>query len=117
MMHYLIKRRTPILLGLALTLLLFWIQVGGAGWNQLWDQYIAEPCELELARFGNNSATLGPEWDGSIDSLVGLDNPEIGGGMASNLDDYAKLLSLQLNDGACGENQVLSPEAVSCHTT
>jgi len=31
----------------------------------------------------------------------------------SDLDDYAKLISLHLNDGACGGNQVLSPEGVA----
>jgi CubicO group peptidase (beta-lactamase class C family) len=31
----------------------------------------------------------------------------------SDLDDYAKLISLHLNDGACGTNQVLSPDGVA----
>jgi len=88
-------------------------EVGGAGWNQLWDLYIAEPCELELARFGNNAGTLATEWDGNIDSLVGLENPQVEGGMAANLEDYAKLLSLHLNGGKCGDTQVLSPEGVA----
>jgi CubicO group peptidase (beta-lactamase class C family) len=86
--------------------------VGGAGWNQLWNQYIAEPCELKLSRFGNN-LTVPTEWDGNTDSLIGLENASIEAGMAANLDDYAKLLSLHLNDGACGDNQVLSPEGVA----
>jgi CubicO group peptidase (beta-lactamase class C family) len=86
--------------------------VGGASWNQLWDQYIAEPCELELSRFGNGFASV-TEWDGNIDNLPGQENPNIEGGLAANLDDYAKLLSLHLNDGACGDNQVLSPESVA----
>jgi CubicO group peptidase (beta-lactamase class C family) len=87
-------------------------EVGGATWNQLWDQYIAEPCGLEVARFGNNLASA-TRWDGNPDSLVGLDNPNMEGGMISNLDDYAKLISLHLNDGVCGDHRVLSPEAVA----
>lgn len=86
--------------------------VGGGTWNQLWDQYIAEPCGLEVARFGNNLSVSG-NWDGNPDSLIGLDNPNMEAGMISNLDDYAKLISLHLNDGACGDKQVLSPEAVA----
>lgn len=86
--------------------------VGGATWNQLWDQYIAEPCGLEVARYGNNLASA-PSWDGNPGSLAGLDNPNMEGGMMSNLDDYAKLISLHLNDGACGDQQVLSPAAVA----
>ncbi|MFT6957795.1 MAG: CubicO group peptidase (beta-lactamase class C family) [Halieaceae bacterium] len=85
--------------------------VGGAGWNQLLDQYISEPCDLEVFRFGNN-LSFPTEWDGNPDSLVGLDNPNIEGGAISNLDDYAKILMMHLNHGACGENQVLSAEAV-----
>ena len=86
--------------------------VGGGTWHQLWDQYIAEPCGLQVARFGNN-LSLADSWDGNPDSLVGLANPNIEGGMMSDLDDYAKLISLHLNDGACGGNQVLSPEGVA----
>ncbi|NCF18872.1 MAG: serine hydrolase [Haliea sp.] len=86
--------------------------VGGANWQHLWDQYIATPCELEQSRFGNNYS-IATDWDGNTDSLVGLENPWIGGGMATTLDDYAKLLSLHLNGGACGDHQVLSPESVA----
>ena len=85
--------------------------VGGAGWNQLLDQYIGEPCDLEVFRFGNNLA-FATEWDGNPDSLVGLYNPNIEAGAITNLDDYAKILMMHLNEGACGDNQVLSAEAV-----
>ena len=86
--------------------------VGGGTWHQLWDQYIAEPCDLKVARFGNN-LSIADSWDGNIDNLAGLENPSIEGGMMSDLDDYAKLISLHLNDGACGTNQVLSPDGVA----
>ncbi len=86
--------------------------VGGGTWAQLWDQYIAEPCGIELARYGN--LLYAPaSWDGNPDSLVGLDNPSMEGGMISNLEDYARIISLHLNDGACGEKQVLTREAVA----
>lgn len=85
--------------------------VGGATWSQLWDQYIGEPCELEVFRWANQLTTAAA-WDGSLDSLSGLDNPNIEGGAVTNLSDYAKILSMHLNDGACGDNQVLSQEAV-----
>jgi CubicO group peptidase (beta-lactamase class C family) len=86
--------------------------VGGGSWRQLWDQYIAEPCAIELANYGNNMSTS-TTWDGNPDSLLGLENPNMEGGLMSNLDDYARLISLHLNDGACGDKQVLSPEAVA----
>ncbi len=86
--------------------------VGGGSWNQLWDQYIAGPCELEISTYGNN-LSLAEQWDGNPESLVGRDNPNQEGGMMANLDDYAKLLSMHLNDGLCGDNRVLSPQGVA----
>lgn len=85
--------------------------VGGATWSQLWDQYIGGPCDLEVFRWANQLADA-QTWDGTLDSLAGLDNPNIEGGAVTNLSDYAKMLSMHLNDGACGDNQVLSKEAV-----
>jgi CubicO group peptidase (beta-lactamase class C family) len=85
--------------------------VGGSSWNQLWDAYIGEPCGLEVATYGNNLGNA-PAWDGNAESLIGLDNPNMEGGMMSNLDDYAKLLSLHLSGGLCGDNRVLSEEGV-----
>lgn len=86
--------------------------VGGGTWNQLWDQYIAEPCGMEIATYGNN-LSIPESWDGQPESLIGRDNPNQEGGMMSNLDDYARLLSLHLNDGLCGENRVLSADSVA----
>ena len=86
--------------------------VGGGTWSQLWHQYIAEPCAIEVARYGNNLSNPA-SWTGDPDSLVGLENPSLEGGLMSNLDDYAKLISMHLNDGACGDRRVLSPEAIA----
>lgn len=86
--------------------------VGGASWNQLFDAYIGQPCELEVFRYGNNLAVFA-DWTGDPDSLQGLENPNIEGGAISNLADYAKLIALHLNEGRCGDNQVLSPEGVA----
>jgi CubicO group peptidase (beta-lactamase class C family) len=86
--------------------------VGGGTWNQLWDEYIAGPCGMEIATYGNN-LSFAESWDGAPESLLGRDNPNQEGGMMSNLDDYAKLLSLHLNDGLCGDNRVLSADSVA----
>lgn len=86
--------------------------VGGGSWNQLWDQYIAGPCELDVATYGNMLATP-TEWDGNPDSLPGRDNPSIEGGMITDLEDYAKLVEMHLEGGLCGENRVLSEEGVA----
>jgi|TARA_R110002072_G_scaffold2461_5_gene20355 CubicO group peptidase (beta-lactamase class C family) len=86
--------------------------VGGGTWNQLWDQYIGEPCGLEIARFGNMLSAVS-SWEGNPEGLLGQDNPNMEAGLMSNLEDYAALISLHLNDGACGDTQVLSPEGVA----
>jgi len=86
--------------------------VGGGTWNQLWDEYIAEPCGLEIATYGNN-LSLAEQFDGMPESLVGRENANPEGGMMSNLDDYAKLLAVHLNDGVCGDTRVLSPESLA----
>ena len=83
-----------------------------ATWNQLVDQYLATPCELEVFTFGNMWEDL-TQWDGTPASLKGLANPHIGGGAITNLADYAKLLQVHLNGGYCGETQILSEAALA----
>ena len=83
-----------------------------ATWNQLVDQYLATPCGLEVFTFGNMWEDL-TQWDGTPSSLRGQSNPNIEGGAITNLADYAKLLQVHLNDGYCGETQVLSEAALA----
>lgn len=84
--------------------------VSGSTWAQAFDAYIATPCELETFRYGNMWTDL-EGWNGSLDSLRGLDNPHIEGGAVSSLQDYARILLMHLNDGMCGEKRIMSPEA------
>ena len=83
-----------------------------ATWNQLVDQYLATPCELEVFTFGNMWENL-LLWDGTPSSLKGQSNPNIEGGAITNLADYAKLLQMHLNGGYCGETQILSEAALA----
>jgi CubicO group peptidase (beta-lactamase class C family) len=80
-------------------------------WNQLVDEYLVEPCGLDVFTFGNMWQDL-TVWNGSPDSLAGLHNPNVEGGAITTLADYAKLLQVHLNGGYCGEHQILSPEAL-----
>ena len=79
---------------------------------QLFNQYIAEPCQLEVFRFGNPWSNVG-SWNGSPDSLISQDNPNIEGGGISNMRDYAKILQMMLDGGRCGSTQVLSEESLA----
>jgi len=86
-----------------------------ATWNQLVDQYLGEPCGLEVFTFGNPWQEIsfgGTSFNGTVESLPGQSNPHIGGGAITNLSDYAKLLQVHLNGGFCGDQQVLSQAAL-----
>lgn len=86
--------------------------VTNSTWNQAFNHYIAQPCELEVFTYGNMWANLG-DWTGFPDSLSGQQNAHVEGGGISNMRDYAKLLSMHLNDGRCGNTQVIPAAAVA----
>ncbi len=90
--------------------------VGGASWAQLFNQYIAEPCQLEVFRFGNPWSNI-LSWNGSPDSLIGQSNPNIEAGGMSNMRDYAKLLQMILDGGRCGSHQVLTEASLQAMRT
>ncbi len=90
----------------------------GKSWEDLIEDIYAEPCGLEntgysnhFSRPSNNGAFDYPSFmTGDVDDLPDTDNPNMEGGGYSNASDYAKLLMMHLNDGKCGETQVLSAE-------
>ena len=89
-----------------------------SSWNQLFDEYLGAPCDLDVFTFGNPyeeliySGFTYTSFDGTPASLVGQHNPNIEGGGITNLSDYAKLLQVLLNGGNCGSNQVLSQASI-----
>ena len=94
--------------------------VNNSSWNQLFDEYIAEPCGLEVFTFGNPWEELFfsnfayTSFDGAtVASLPGQHNPQVEGGGITNLADYAKLLQVHLNGGYCGEIQVLTEASLA----
>jgi CubicO group peptidase (beta-lactamase class C family) len=83
--------------------------VGGATWAQLVDQYISQPCGLEVLKFGNMRIA---EWDGTVEGLDGEPNPSLHSTAIATVKDILRLATLQLHDGACDDTQVLSESAV-----
>ena len=81
-------------------------------WNQLVDQYLVQPCGLEVFTFGNMWLDL-TAWDGTPGSLKGQHNPSVEGGAITNLADYAKLLQIHLNGGYCGDTRVLGEASLA----
>jgi len=87
-------------------------QLTNSDWNQAFDKYVAGPCGLEVYKYGNMAAQDIYVFTGNPDSLVGIGNPHPGGGAISSMQDMAKLLLLHIRGGLCGDNRVLSHEAV-----
>jgi CubicO group peptidase (beta-lactamase class C family) len=97
--------------------------VSGKSWAELIDEIYTQPCGLEVLGYNNHFTVLTspgnnpfgyPEgFDGDPGSLPPTDNPNMEAGAYSNLDDYGKLLMMHLRGGLCGENRVLSEEAIA----
>lgn len=102
-------------------------QVSGKPWAQLIDEIYVEPCDLDvlgytgllqLGYFASTEPLIYPGgFDGNLDTLAPTLNPTMEGGGYTTPRDYADLLLMLLRDGKCGNNQVLSPEAIDMMMT
>ncbi len=86
----------------------------GATWDDLINDIYIEPCgvsSLGYASAGNFEGDVFsyPTWfDGDRANVNASLNPMIEGGAYINVADYGTLLSMHLNGGMCGDQQVLS---------
>lgn len=71
-----------------------WAPGSGSSWDQFFQSAIALPCGITSITWGH------------------VPNPWIAGDGSGNLGDYAKVLHMTLNGGACGAAQVLSSSSV-----
>ena len=92
----------------------------GKTWAELIDEIYVQPCGLET--FGFNSHVLQiegagsdhpPGFDSDPSQLAETANPWLEGGAYSNSRDYARLLLMNLQDGRCGDTQILTPESLA----
>ena len=88
--------------------------VSGKSWTDLVDEKLVQPCGLPNTGFvsTDSQSPYPTEFDGEPASWPPSDNPEIGGGAYSTVNDYSKVLLMHLHDGLCGDERVLSPEMV-----
>lgn len=90
----------------------------GLAWNELVDEVLVEPCDLETLGFTNQWAHFGsgfayPDaFGGDLATLPDTDNPNMEGGAYLTARDYAKLLLMQLRGGTCGDQRVLTRESL-----
>lgn len=80
--------------------------VSELSWAELVQEKLIEPCGLTSFGYTQVSMTAGfsypSDMDGQISSVVSTDNPNMEAGVYATIDDYAKILSIHLNDGFCG---------------
>lgn len=92
--------------------------VSGRTWAELVDELYVGPCDLGALAYNNHFAQLPsgfsyPDgFDGDPGVLAATQNPNLEGGAYITTGDYGELLLMLLRDGRCGDDQVLSPEAV-----
>ncbi len=88
--------------------------VSGKSWAELVDERLSMPCGLVNTGFLSTDSQLPypHEFDGDPANFPASDNPEIGGGAYTTVNDYGKVLLMHLHEGRCGEEAVLSPEMV-----
>ena len=85
----------------------------GKTWAQLVDELVATPCGLESLGYHNTLALEYPvEFNGDPESLTPTDNPNAEGGAYVTAPDYAQLMLMQLRDGMCGDERVVSSESI-----
>jgi CubicO group peptidase (beta-lactamase class C family) len=94
--------------------------VAGKPWRDLVRETFIEPCGL--TQFGYAHPTWSTDLSyptdiqGRAENVAASENPSMEAGVFTNLDDYAKILSIHLSGGVCGwgssAKQVLSKSAV-----
>jgi len=95
--------------------------VSGRSWAELIEEVYVEPCGLDVLGYNNHYTQLvsddGPfrhpdAFDGDPDTLAPTDNPNMEGGAYITPRDYGRLLQMHLSDGRCGDDQVISTDAL-----
>ena len=93
----------------------------GKTWAELIEEVYIEPCGLEGFGFNNHFIQfINPEspfnyppgFESDPSRLIGTDNPNMEAGLYTTTSAYGELLLMQLRDGMCGDNRVLSSESV-----
>ena len=93
--------------------------VSGKSWAELIDETYVQPCGLETLGYNSPFIPLGATFeypdgfDGDLSLLPPTENPNMEGGMYVTTGDYGKLLLMHLQDGMCGDTQVLSTDALA----
>ena len=87
--------------------------VSKASWAELLRQKLVAPCGLPNTGYRNGAFPEYPDaFDGDPAKLAETENPSLGGGAYTTVNDYSKVLLMHLREGLCGQERVLSPDMV-----
>ncbi|RLB36968.1 MAG: hypothetical protein DRH30_14050 [Deltaproteobacteria bacterium] len=84
--------------------------VSNMSWAELVRQKLVAPCGLPNTGYRRLFPEYPEVFDGDPANVPETENPGIGGGAYSTVNDYSKVLLMHLRDGLCGQERVLSPE-------
>ena len=83
--------------------------VSNRSWAELLRQKLVAPCGLPNTGYKNGPYPDYPvKFDGDPANLPETDNPSIGGGAYTTVNDYSKVLLMHLRGGLCGQERALS---------
>ncbi len=90
----------------------------GKTWAELVDEFIATPCGLDSLEYNNHFAQMTRGFDYPVEfnsdpsTLAATDNPNPEGGAYVTVPDYGQLMLMQLRGGMCGDERVVSSNAI-----
>ncbi|MBW1907672.1 MAG: beta-lactamase family protein, partial [Deltaproteobacteria bacterium] len=84
--------------------------VSNMSWAELVRQKLVAPCGLPNTGYRKLFPEYPEAFDGDPANVPESENPGLGGGAYSTVNDYSKVLLMHLRDGLCGQERVLSPE-------
>ncbi|MBW2160923.1 MAG: beta-lactamase family protein, partial [Deltaproteobacteria bacterium] len=86
--------------------------VSNMSWAELVRQKLVAPCGLPDTGYRRLFPEYPEAFDGDPANLPETENPGLGGGAYSTVNDYSKVLLMHLREGLCGQERVLSPGMV-----
>lgn len=87
--------------------------VSNKRWAELVQDELVEPCGLPNTGYKGTAPDYPAAFDGDPANVPDTDNPSLGGGAYSTVNDYGKVLMMHLRGGLCGGGRALSAEMVA----
>lgn len=86
--------------------------VSNMSWGELVRRKLVAPCGLPNTGYRSTFPEYPEAFDGDPANVPETENPSLGGGAYTTVNDYSKVLLMHLREGLCGQARVLSPGMV-----